>query len=421
LRDLSGGEVSEVASRHDTAEASAIASREEMQREAALYGTPQIARTELPPIKKAVLPQDYAARLAQLDERISRKGVLIDADRLISSGRERFQQLLALDRKARSWQRITDLTRFEGVRRSFDAFEAPDVPRRTTSEQVAGSGKERDEVRQITGFDDLWKASGERRKTLDDIYAFHDLFNSLCFGHSMLEALSPDGRACSPLFRAGSGEKVDLFRQWLTALQGKHRTVAFVQPLWSIVSWVASEQSPTPSPADLARDLLNVRAPTEAQIKLAAAILDGFLLDYDGWHLWQVVGRSTRTAVNQERLSAFRAQLAKRFPAIASFHTELRSAFYRNVGFGPEAHRELDTVRWRGFLDNTVQRLKRQASALLALGLEQTFPSSVIARFEDWVLVESDHELAGKRTQIARQLAAAFPASAFQLEFEDVP
>jgi hypothetical protein len=420
LRDLSGGGFSEVASRHDIAEASAIAAREEMARDQALYGAPRRPRTELPPIKAASLPQDYADRLARLDEKISREGVLIDADRFVSLGRERFQELLALDRKARTWQRITDLTRFEAVQRSLDAFEAPEIARRTTAEQVAQSGKERDEVRKITGFDDLWKATGERRETLDDIYAFHDLFNCLCFGHSMLEALSLGGRAHSPLFRGGSGEKVDLFRQWLTALQGKHVTVVLVQPLWSIVAWLANEKTAFVSPTDLARDFFNVRAPSEAQLKLAQAVLDGFLLDHRDWQLWQYVGRVTRTSQTVERLSGWRAQLAKRFPAISAFYTALRSAHHRNVGFGPEAHRELDAARWRGFVDGTIERLSRQAPELLALGLESTHPGSVIARFQGAVLVEGKHKLKDKQIQIGLPLAKAFPAATFPLEFEEV-
>jgi hypothetical protein len=418
LVDLSGG--GEGVSRHDKAEARAIAAREAMEREQALYGTPPITRAELPPIKKALLPPDYAARLAQLDERISRRGVFIDVDRLRQKGRERFQTLLALDRKARSWQRLGDLTRFEAVQYGLEAFQAPDVPRRTTTEQLGGYKKELDVIRQISGWEDLWKATAEKRETLADVYAFHDAFNVLLFGHSMLEQIHEDGRAYSPLLRGGSGEKVDLFRQWLTVLKGKHVSVTLTQPLWHIVSWLANERAALPSLTQLARDWFNLRAPSKEQVQIASAVLDGFLLDYEGWHLWEYVGRVTRASQNDERLRTWRSQLSKRFTAITSFHAELRSAFHRTVGFGIEAHLELDAPRWRGFLDSTVQRLNRQASALLALGTEETFPGAAVARFQGSVLVEDKHKLKDKRVQIGLPLAKAFPASSFQLEFQEV-
>jgi hypothetical protein len=44
----------------------------------------------------------------------------------------------------------------------------------------------------------------------------------------------------------------------------------------------------------------------------------------------------------------------------------------------------------------------------------------VIARFESQVIVGTNIKLADKRAQIAKQLSAAFPSSAFELQFERV-
>ena len=57
---------------------------------------------------------------------------------------------------------------------------------------------------------------------------------------------------------------------------------------------------------------------------------------------------------------------------------------------------------------------------MLALAIEQTFPGTVVARFQGSVLVEGDHDLADKRVQIGLPLAKAFPSASFPLDFEEV-
>ena len=70
------------------------------------------------------------------------------------------------------------------------------------------------------------------------------------------------------------------------------------------------------------------------QVRLVQAVLDGFLLDYRDWQLWEFVGRATRALPDMSRLSAWRAELAKTYPRITSFHAEVSAEFYRDVGFG---------------------------------------------------------------------------------------
>jgi len=150
------------------------------------------------------------------------------------------------------------------------------------------------------------------------------------------------------------------------------------------------------------------------------ALVSGFLLDYRDWSLWEYIGRSTRAIPDMSQLSGWRTQLAKRFPAIASFHAELSAAFVKTVGYGSETHQRFEPTRHRAFIDSCVHNRLKQISALLALGITETFPGSVLARFQDWVLVEGDHNFADKRVSIGLPLAKAFPAASFSFRFEEV-
>jgi hypothetical protein len=402
-----------------TRAASREAVREQMARETAL-GRPRLPKPELPPIKTAVLPENYEEQLTLLDKAIRARGVAIDTDKLLALGQERFTELLAADRKARSLGHLMgtriDLTSFSSVQQALRAFEVEPskVPRRKTSEQLAGSGKDRDAVRPIKDWFDLWKFTQDP-EAVKNIYAFHDAFESLRFGHSMLDQLSSDGRLRGRLFIGGHDAGVDLLDNWLSVLAGLHNVVKLDQPLWSLMTWLADEHAPAPETADLAREFCNVHAPSPVQIRLAEAIVDGFLLGYEGWALWEFVGRRTRALPEPERLSAWRAALGKRYRAITDFHASVRAAFYKDVGYGPESHRECDLPAHRAFVDRTVKTLLDQLSGLLALAVGETFPDAVVARFQGAVLLQGKHKPMEKRATIGRWLAAAFPDSGFQL------
>jgi hypothetical protein len=295
LRPLLGVESPE-GMRHDAAAASREASAREMDYLRSL-GRPRLPAPELPPIKTPILPDDFAQRVAELDEEIFARGVAVNTERILSLGRERFKKLLELDRTARSWQKIADFTRFESVQNGLQAFQAATVPHRKAAEQASGSGKERDEVRQIQSFDDLWKVTTERQELIDDVHRFHDAFGSLQFGHEMLERLQTDGRARSRFFCGGKRRESDYLTDWLSVMDGPLSRVRLSQSLWMIVAWLADETAEPPTTVSVAQDLFNARAPTEKQLQLAQAILDAFLLDYDGWHLWQFVERRAQCKI----------------------------------------------------------------------------------------------------------------------------
>jgi hypothetical protein len=416
---LTGGHSPELGiPQHDRLAAAEIASREQMERDRAM-GRPYVAPPELPVIKEPVLPGDFAAKVAALDQEILDRGIAVDRERLMSLGKQRFTELLAADRKAprASHGGGMDLTRWESVQPALHAFQAPGVPVRKMIEQATGAGKERDSVRQLSGFDDLWKA-GERREVIDDIFAFRDLFESLAFGHSMLARLGKDGRLRSRFLCGGRGRKIDLFRDWFSVLEGPLTNVALVQPLFSLMAWLANERVAPPSLLELGRDFFNVRAPSEAQVKTTAAVLDAFLLDYDGWRGWERIGRKTRASIHVERLTAWRTELARRFLSITDFHAEVRAAHYSDAGFGSEAHRQFEPARHRAAIDRMIRDRFDVLSAALALAMEACFPGAVLARFENSILCKGAPK---QRAEISAKLAAVFPGGTFQLGFERLP
>jgi hypothetical protein len=162
-----------------------------------------------------------------------------------------------------------------------------------------------------------------------------------------------------------------------------------------------------------------VRSPSVAQIKLAQAVLDGFLLGYDGWGLWEFVGRRTRTLHDQTRLSNFRTELARRFLHVTDWHAELRVAFYKDVDSGDirYAHREFEATRHRLFLGARVEKLLDTVGRVMAVAIKETLNGTLIARFQDRVLCEGKIK---QRAEIAAHLAKAFPGSSFELQFDAV-
>jgi hypothetical protein len=401
---------------HDVAEASRIASEEQMARDAAM-GRPRLPKPELPPIKAPVLPEDFGTQVADLDQEIFARGVPVSSEKLFELGKERFTDLLAADRKVVLHGSRTDLTEFHNVQSVLGVYEAPGVPRRKMIEQAAGTGKERDAVRRISDFSDLWKATQERAEDIANIYSFRDKFESLAFGQSILAQLSKDGRLRSHFFCGGRGRKLDLLRNWFSVLEPRLASVALVQPRFHLLAWLSDEKSPPASLVDLAREFFGVRAPAGAQTQIAQAALDGFLLDFDGWSFWDFVGRQTRTAIHPDRLAGWRQNLRKRFPAISNFHADARAAFYRDVGFGFESHQQFEPTHHRSFIDRLVQNFLEQVSQVLALAVEDVYPKGLVARFEGQVFATGKIKPSAK---ISAHLAKAFPGSAFELEFTEI-
>jgi hypothetical protein len=204
-------------------------------------------------------------------------------------------------------------------------------------------------------------------------------------------------------------------------LEGDHFAVTLRDPLLHLFAWLANEQTPLPLPADFAHECFNVRSLSLSQIKVARAVLDGFVLDHHEWALWDHVGKRTRCSLDEGLLETWRKELSKRFKAIADFHEVLRCSFNKQVTRFGEVYFQFDAVAHRAFVNRAITELLQTASALAAQAVEQSH--AVAARFTDSLLVEgkpNQAQTAALVERITGRLQAAFPSSAFNVTIEEV-
>jgi hypothetical protein len=114
-------------------------------------------------------------------------------------------------------------------------------------------------------------------------------------------------------------------------------------------------------------------------------------------------------------LAVWHERLERRFRGIQRFHHAAERCFWKTI----DSHRELDTKAHRRFIDRIMKDLRDFVSGLTALAVEENSPSIVAARFQDWLLCVGKPK-ARLTDIVCEKLEAAFPGSAFQLEFEEV-
>ena len=294
------------------------------------------------------------------------------------------------------------------------------IPERTTTECLVGSGLDRDAVRYLDGFQDLWKIFYAQPRAVRAVYAFRDVFESLVFGRSLLEGIGDDNRLRSNFFVGGNARKVLLFRDWLQTLQGPLLRVSIRDPLFALIAWLAGERTPAPTPGDLAREFSDVRAPDADRLRFCEALAQGFALGLNHWQLWQHVGRLTRKAHDHDTLMRWRLTLAKGFPRIEAFHKTLRAAFTREMGYGINNHLELDDKRHRLFLDEIIHDCSQQFSFVVAMAINDALPDCLVACFQNWFLAETAKPPKALAENIDEALQTAFPGSTFELQLENV-
>jgi hypothetical protein len=419
---------------HESAELSAAvktASNEIADRDSAYLramNAPTAPKLEPPRLRSPALPDDFVDRIDALDEAMFKRGVAVSRDRLVSLGKQRFEDLLRLDREARSSaQRVigttTDLSCFGSIFQAFTVCNAlvTSARPRKPSEVFSGKGADREAASKIDGFSDLWKTISEP-VAVRSVYAFHDAFASLVLAQSLLERLSHDGRVRSRFLCGGKGgDRVRRFREWLSVLDGPHFSVMLVDPLGALLVWLANEKTEPPSTDDLAKAWFNVRAPTNPQLRIAEAAWHGFLLGHSSWTLWNFVGNKTRAQLDVNVVETWRAQLAKSYRAITAFHDQMRAAFFKPVSDAQGGHFQLDEKEHRQFIDAHVRFLSNRLSAIIAMAVEETIPQSVCARFEDFILCARTNDVKHKATLDARiysKLQTAFPSSNFEFRIE---
>lgn len=381
----------------DQKEVVAAASRIAASREAAMLDALNRPPTKIQPelvLKEPALPDDFEGKAADLDQTIYERGIAVNRDKLLSLGRERFQQLLAADHAARALQHEigirTDLTSWQWVFVALGragALRQVPVPQRTTHDQVSGLNLELDDIRELDGFCDLWKVSNSQPQVVRAIHAFRQSFETALFGQSMLERLNADNRLQSKFLCGGSSHKVRLFCDWLPVMEPVHQ-VNLATHLHAVIFWLASETSALPNFVEVAREHFNVLMPSQAQVQFATAVFDGFLLGHSGWALWQFVGRATGTLPDEMLLTRWREELHRQFRNVEIFHRDLGRCFLKEVG----NHYQLDAAAHRRFVGSKFVELRDTVSKVAALAVEETQPSAIVGRFQDQLLLEQKPE-----------------------------
>jgi len=368
-----------------------------------------------PALREPQKPENFEQKLQELDEGIVARGIPVSRARLLSLGRKRFEELLEADHKAREEQRVvgvrTDFTSWSSVYQSFAASGALrnlPVPERKASEVYQGHEPERDQVRALNGFSDLWKFGRVEPRAVKAILDFLDRFESLRIGQQLFVDVEDDGTIRSH-FLAG-GKTASCFRDWLSVVDGPHFSVTLKNPVPAIAFWLSGERSELPDPLDWARNWTGMKAPHKDQILMARAVIDGFCLNHRGWLLWNFVGNRTRKVFDQATLETWRDQLQKQFPRITAFHAAVMECFYKPEG----DHARFEPARHRRFLDQKIENLRGFVSGLIALEVRKI----CIARFRDSVLC-SGSPPSDLQERIDQALKAAFPAGAtFEVEVE---
>jgi hypothetical protein len=422
FRDKREAQLEREATRH----VAQVASDEQAQREDAYLkalNPPRIAAVEPPSLRQPLLSSGFVDRVDALDQAVFQRGIALDRERLVLLGKARFDDLLALDRDVRAFQRVLfdDLTSFSSVAASFatvDALTASSVPRVRTAEASRGDGADRTAAASITGWNDLWKAQQEPQ-SVRNVYRFHDAFVSLVFGQTLLERLSNDNRVRSHFFIGGREAKL-AFEDWLSALEGAHFSVTLVDPLGSLFAWICAEKTPMVSQADLAKDFFGVRVADQQQVRISSAVWHGFLLGYASWSLWDYVGRRSRQAIDEQLLETWRDQLAKRHPEVARFHTVLRDFFWHAVA-DSNGYRRFDATAFQAYIERSMRKLLNRLSAIVAIAIDEMMPNAIVARFDDLILCQhAKPQSVPTIERIEAKLATAFVNARFQISVEEV-
>jgi len=401
--------------REMTATSRAIAERDAAYVQA-LSGIPP--KREQLQLREPMLPSGFADALIRFDDEIRARGIAVNRNKLLALGAQRFNELLACDRAARTEQRVVgpavDLTSWWSTHQALANMGLnAGIPRQKTVEAWRGTGDDRQQAGRFAGFFDLWKSATEPR-AVKFISVFRDKFESLLLGLSLLDRIGDDGKVRSTFF--SSGLPAGRFSDWLSVLEQPQRViVTLLDPVGDLVGWLANEPTPAPRPLEFAKHLFGVRAPSPEQIKIARALWHAFVLGYvSPWGMFDFVGRQSRVRTEPATLEIWRRALAKQYPRIEYFVGMVREHFYRPVE-GQQFR--FDEAAHRHFVDANIRRLVNQLSAIVGMAVEEDLPNSIVARFENSIMA-SVTDRPQIEAHIVSKLQAAFPHSNFQLHFE---
>ena len=436
-------------------QASQEAGSAEMARVAAMNRPPTGRATPPPPEPKSpVLPEDFALKMGELVEQVERRGLPIDRNALLETGRAAFKGLLTLDAELRSEQRLfstrVDLSSFASIRQSFAAFsslEVSAVKPPSFTEQHYGFGSERQRARSIESFGDMWKLAGSEGepRCVGKLLAWRAQFEALVFGTSLLRALGNDNRVHDRCFAdpaKSDPTRRKLFEPWRQCSKGKLLVVGLLEPLGHMVAWLADDpvlrewlDSPEkPIDQALASEFYNLRIPSTGQIATARVVAEAFLSGLDARQnfsaaepipalsTWQLAGRALGKPIDLAVLTGWRKMLVEKFPSTFRFwrvqvENEL---FWKQIGSGYDAYRSFNTQVYDAWCEQTLARRQLLLIATVALAVndalsqDDTAQLSAITPSEIVIELESDFGTpAILRSSIRERLAEAFSETAF--------
>jgi len=361
----------------------------EAKREMAKYA---IRRPGQPPPFEPKVPTGTVdeVQLAAIMDAINANGLFIERQKLIEHGQAGFARLLLAGRELRKQIHLkvepTSFAQLSGWLSNL--FPSPLQPLGLT-EQLHGE-KFPPEAR-ITGLDDIWKCPPD--PLLHKLYAHWQLFQSLVFGQSLIDAADSDNRIRSPFWASGftSGvnkdrllELLDGWKAFVTPPSGEtFIAIELKDLLVNAVAWLADDSELAQADYHaLARELTSLRVPPEREIAKAHRLTEAFSLGLDArlapdkpaLETWDYLNGLER---DHTKVRHQLGMVAKRFPSTAQWLGEVIAASMVPVPTNQDgATYEFNSSLFRSSLNAAIWRVTYHARALAALAVEETCQES---------------------------------------------
>ena len=434
----------------------------EMARVAALNRPPTHSASPPPPEPKMpVLPEGFASAMGELVGQVERRGLPLDRDALLETGKGGFERLLTLDADLRSEQRLfstrVDPTNFGSIYQSFaraSSLEVSAIRPSSFTEQHYGFGSERQRARSIETFGDMWKLAAREAepRCVAKLLAWRAQFEALVFGTSLLRSISEDGRVHHAFFAdpaKSDTTRRKLFEPWRQCSIGKFLIVHLVEPLGHTIAWLADDPAlrealAAQKPIDeaLASAFYDLRVPSAGQIETARAVAEAFLSGLDARQnfgaaepipalsSWQATGRALGKPIELAVLTQWRKMLAEKFPSTFRFWRAQveNELFWKQIGSGYDAYRSFNTQVYDSWCEQTLARRQLLLIAAVALtvndALGEDDTAQVVAITPSEIVIELESDFgtpAILRSSIQARVAEAFPDGQFPFTITETP
>jgi hypothetical protein len=401
----------------------------------------QTRRPNPPPAFQAKMPvgEIDEGKVAGLVAAIDQRGLLLNRSALIDRGKEKFEELLELNRQSRKQLPLhVEATSFAQLNGWCTNLFPSQVPKLDPGLQWRG--EKLPEYARIRGLDDIWKS--EPDPLVIAIYKHWKAFKSLVFGQSLLDLA--DGSNCvrSPFWASGlSNDNVITFdprlellvgwREFIVPPQGETFVVIELQDLLvNVVSWLADDSDLAQADYySITQELTGLRSPQPQHVQKAQKLVEAFSLGLDS-HLpkdkpavevWAYLNGA------EGNLTRVRNQLetvAKRFSATGQWHREAIAAsmvpqptYYdgSTYSFNDAAYRtSIDAA-----IGGSILRARQLAAVAISEAVHAQESSQLAAAIGNQLILTSSAKGAVKqqlvtklRDTVTQALATAFPGMA---------